>query len=310
MSGILGGIANLAGALSQGQDQQNQAKVQSALQQASLVRQQQQDQIAQAVRDRQAQSALLQDQLTQAQIGDTTAQTDLRNKQAALPPKPTPKHYQYITGPDGSVSAVNEADPTDITPKVPGVQGKVEHTPIGPVPHFSIQNVTGADHQVHLARVNSLTGEVTELPNLGKQPGAGTDATHQMAGDHYGRAKAASDALDKFGGTVASNGQISNFIMGHNPFDSDVQNANQAGDEFATMMAPILNKGRSTHIEIEQVKKSYVPLASDTPEQLRIKSAARAALLKQYEKYVPSTPAAAPSTADPVAHLKSKYGLD
>lgn len=53
MSGILGGIANLAGALSQGQDQQNQAKVQTGLQVATLARQQHQLDVENALKQAQ-----------------------------------------------------------------------------------------------------------------------------------------------------------------------------------------------------------------------------------------------------------------
>lgn len=316
MSGILGGIVNALGAASQGGVIADQERVKSALQQAQIVRQQQQDQIAQAVRQRESNSSLLKDRLMQSQINDTDQQVQQRAYDVAHPKPVKPNYAPPITGPNGDVSLINLDDPTHPV-KVPGIQGKVEHTPQGPVPHFAIQNVTGADGKIHLAKVNSLTGDVEELPNLGKQPvvpAATTkvDATHQMAGDHFGRAKKASDALDKFGGTWATSSQLGNWVAGHNPLDSSIQQANQAGEEFATMFAPILNKGRSTHIEIEQVKKSYVPKVGDSPATIQQKSEARADLLKQYAKYAQQADAATPSAeASPAVHpLKSKYGLE
>lgn len=99
MSGILGGVANALGALSQGQDRQNQATVQSKLQEAQIVKQQQQEQIQAAIRERQANSDLLKDRLTQSQINDTDQQVqqrayDVAHPKAQAPVLGTPEYLQ------------------------------------------------------------------------------------------------------------------------------------------------------------------------------------------------------------------------
>lgn len=163
--------------------------------------------------------------------------------------------------------------------------------------------VTGTDSATGkpmIERGNKKTGTLEPTGVEGKLPaGKAVDATTKMANDHYAAAKEASDALDKLGGTIAQRGQIGNFIAGHNPLDSSLQEANQAGDEFAALMAPILNKGRTTAVEVELVRKAYVPLASDNAATVARKSQQRALLLKQYAPQIQAaaggTPAATPS---------------
>lgn len=281
LSGLLGPAINVAtNAVSADQGAQANAAnsgIQAALQRAQIVKQQRDEAIKQAIAQREAQSQGILDQLHQAQIGDTNQQMRIRQHDAD-----NPKPVAPVLGSPEYVKAEG-----DVAAAKAKAEAQYRRDPQAPVPHYAIQTVTGADEKVHLAKVNSLTGDVTELPNLGKQPGSGTDATHQMAGDHYGRAKKSSDALDKFGATWATNSTAKNWVLGHNPIDSSIQQANQAGEEFATMFAPILNKGRSTHIEIQQVKNSYVPKFGDSPETIQQKSEARADLLRQYAKYAP-----------------------
>lgn len=271
--------AQIGGDYEQAQAQGSGQRNQQALQMLALQRQQRQQEIENVYKQAETQRA-------NAQVGDIQAQQQLRQYQADHP-KPT-DHYSTVPNmfdANGNpIGGVLDTTTGKVAPT--GFAGKPLPVPKDPTPHFTAQVITAPDGTQHIARFNTLTGQVEDTGTASKQPkpvGAPkADPNTKMAQDHYGRAKAASDALDQFGGTVASNGQVSNFIMGHNPFDATLQQANQAGDEFAALMAPILNKGRTTHVEVDLVRKAYVPSASDSPETIKQKSQARAALLQQY----------------------------
>lgn len=311
MGGFLGGLGNfistagpiaaqIGGDYEQAQAQGSQQRNQQALSMLALQRQQRQDAIENALKQSQTGEA-------NARIGDIAAQQGLRQYQMEHP-KPT-DHYSTVPNmfdANGNpIGGVLDTTTGKVAPT--GFAGKPLPVPKDPTPHFTAQVITAPDGTQHIARFNTLTGQIDDTGTASKQPrpvGAPkVDPNTKMAQDHYGRAKAASDALDQFGGTVASNGQVSNFIMGHNPFDSTLQQANQAGDEFATLMAPILNKGRTTHVEVDLVRKSYVPSASDSPATIQQKSQARAALLRQYAPQIQAalhSPSPSGSSGDPV----------
>lgn len=292
--------AQIGGDYEQAQAQGSGQRNQQALQMLMLQRQQAAQQIENTLKQSQT-------GLANARVGDIQAQQDLRQYELQHP-KPT-DHYSTVPNmfdANGNpIGGVLDTTTGKVAPT--GYAGKPLPEQKDPTPHFTAQVITAPDGTQHIARFNTLTGQVEDTGTASKQPKPvgppKVDPNTKMAQDHYGRAKAASDALDQFGGTVASNGQVSNFIMGHNPFDSMLQQANQAGDEFATLMAPILNKGRTTHVEVDLVRKSYVPSASDSPATIQQKSQARAALLRQYAPQIqaalpPSSPSG--SSGDPI----------
>lgn len=333
MSGILGGIVNALGAASQGGVIADQERVKSALQQAQITRQQQDDQLKQVLAQRQADQARQKDAIALAVHGFVAPHTGTGDGQQIpnsafgledVTPGVKIGTETYDYDPNLDPTRVRVAAQRDIAQERGDVSTQNNLRTTG-TSRANNQNTVAASVGNNIRTTNqSNTNNVrtTDQSNTNNirtndpanHPGRGTggDATHQMAGDHYGRAKKASDALDKFGGTWATNSQVGNWVAGHNPLDSSIQQANQAGEEFATMFAPILNKGRSTHIEIEQVKKSYVPKLGDSPATIQQKSEARADLLKQYAKYVQQADATTPpAEASPAVHpLKSKYGLE
>lgn len=293
LSGLIGTVTNAVGTNENAQAQAAKSDMAAAIQRAQLERQDQQDQITQAVQAREAQSQVLKDQLTGAQIKNVGSETTLHERQAAQPLAPVLGTPEYLHAESALADARASAEERHRKP---------EATPKDQV-IYTTDPKTG---QPVVSFANPVTHQVTQTQVEKRAPVKAMDATSKMAQDHYGRAKVASDALDKFGGTIASHNQISNAIMGMIP-GTDLQQANQAGEEFVTLMAPILNKGRTTHVEIEQVRKSYVPLASDSKETVAQKAAARKALLQQYAPQINAAQhnSAPASGADPL----DKYEL-
>lgn len=291
MSGILGGIANLAGALSQGQDQQNQAKVQSALQQASLVRQQQQDQIAAAVREREANSSLLQDRLNQAKIDDTTAQAKQRqyefdHPKAVAPVLGSPEYLQAETA---IARAKAQADAQYGYHAAPAQHNIDPLSPEGIRARRELQQGKG---------------------------GEGTPA-QQLAGAQYSVAKDAAPGIDDYKPGIVSKmvskiPVVGNTILGWT--DHDYQQLDRDSRQFIESYMHAQGGRRVTQQEYDRLKGIYIPDPGDTPAQLARKAGARQTVLHSIHRMAGpvgdqvdaeiagSTPAAAPvaGAVDPV----------
>lgn len=166
LSGLISTATNAVGTNENAQANAAKSNMASTLQRAQLQRQDQQDQIAQALQAREAQSQAYKDQLVQSQIGDTNQQMRIRQHEADHPPQ----SFEPVTAADGSGNNVvyrfnkktGQMEPT-------GVSGKIPTPPRDPVPHFSVTPITLPDGTVHVARVNTLTGEVSDTGQMGKQ---------------------------------------------------------------------------------------------------------------------------------------------
>lgn len=153
LSGLISTATNAVGANENAQAQAAKSNMAAALQRAQLERQDQQDQIAQAVQSREAQSQALKDQLTGAQIKDTNAQLDQRAYANAHPkaeaPTPGTPEWRRMKIDEARIGAQYGYHPDSFTPTV----------------------ITDPNtHEQHIGSFNTHTGVPKDTGILGKQP--------------------------------------------------------------------------------------------------------------------------------------------
>lgn len=255
MSGLLGGIANLAGALSQGNDLQNQERVKSALQQAQLVRQQQQDQIASAVRQRQAQSATLQDRLTQAQIGDTEAQTQQRAYEVAHPKPIAP----VLGTPEFEVA----------TDRIEKIKHKYDRTPQAPA-EPSWQVVPTANG---LVQVNPKTGETRAVTLPG-----GVDFQKPMTGSQKKEVatnQTSVSTIDKAIKSLKTHQDATGFFRGRSDYADQLFDPEGVDTRalIANVGSQIVHDRSGAAVTVSEYPRlaPFIPSVHDKPEAIRKK---------------------------------------
>jgi hypothetical protein len=255
--------------------------------------------------ERQAHSSAIDDAYKQAQINDINAQQQQRTYTLQ---HPKPNYAPPIVGPNGEVSLVNLDDPTHPV-KVPGVQGKVEHTPQGPRDQMQLVQSPGPDGKPVYYRVNLTTGEKTPL-DLSAVPkgGGGAGSGHGSAQDK--RSKSYVDlmvhsypTIEQFADKVrpaAITTAIKFPTMGNYALTSDEQQYLQAARDF---LAGVLHQESGARLTDSQVAfglQRYVPLAGDSKEVRAQKlAAARQVMQERQADYagVGGQPTPAPTTA-------------
>jgi len=134
-------------------------------------------------------------------------------------------------------------------------------------------NTVGAD----LTKHNTVSADaLVQAASRG-----GLNRTVMQSRSHFPEAASADQALDQLGPTLAKrggNGLLSNGVLGQ--VDPTAQRANQAGEQFVTLVGPMLNNGRMTQQDLDQVRKTYIPQVGDTPGVIKQKSLARKAALE------------------------------
>lgn len=258
LSPALNAAAATTTAYGEGQDAIARARQAQVIQAIQLRQQQQKDALTAA--------------LQRAQLGNLQSETSLRQYQMDHP-KPQP---------------IDPLSPQGIAARTQMQHDQIDystqhgyHAP----QHDTFQFVQGTDAQGNpiVLSGNTHTGALVPTGQHGRPVSSGREnVQNQMAQQHYANAVSASDALDRFGTTLQSHGPVMNWIMGHNPLDSNMQAANQAGDEFVTLVAPLLNRGRTTHVEMDAIRRAYVPQAGDNAQVIQQKAAKRKLLLQQF----------------------------
>lgn len=242
--------------------------------QAQGAQQKQQQVIQSLMLQRQQKEQALKDALTQSQTKEADARTGDIQSQGQL--------RQYQLGhpkPEAPIMGSPE-----------WIEAKRQEAIIGnqygyhpPAPQDKYQFVQGTDEQGNPIIYSGSTqnGTLTSTGQHGRPLPAKNSALQQRVQLHYQPALDADALLDKYGNALpagAGHGTVTNFLTG--AVDPDMQQATQAANEFVTHVGPLVNNGRMTQVDLNQIRHTYIPEVGDRPQLVQQKSQRRKALLQ------------------------------
>lgn len=281
--GFLGGLgnfigtagpiaANIGGDYEQAQAQGSGQRNQQALQMLMLQRQQRQQEIENVYKQSETARA-------NAQVGDIASQQDLRGLQG----KELQYKIDHPTLDPNAPDVLAQKQQLGITENRQKIKDENQYGYHAPVASYEATSVTDpTTGLVNVGTLNRFSGKVNNTGVEGKQPPVKATKPSDVAtfaASSLDAMQKAHNNLTQFGGTVATHGQLGNWITGHNPLDNTLQQANQAGEAWVSFATPIMYRGRTTKVEADMIRSSQVPLVTDNPQTIATKQAAREAVI-------------------------------
>lgn len=154
------------------------------------------------------------------------------------------------------------------------------HAPVMPFEPTGITDPNNPTGSPQLGRFDKRTGATTPTgygkPVAQKASDVATFSSSSLEG-----AQRAHQNLTQFGSTLQANGPIGNFMVGHNPLDHTLQQANQAADSWVAFATPIQYRGRTTKVESDLVRKGQVPVMGDNAATINQKKLAREDVIRK-----------------------------